>query len=165
MRTLRLLVVIMIAALMISACGTSEEAAPGAGTTTNAASNQTPDDSPGGSADDSPGGSAAETESPDRSESPREPTEPEGKGVVVDITVAGDEITPNGLRIEAEVGEPVILTVQADRSGELHVHATPEQEIAFDPGTTQHEIVIEQPGVVEVEEHESGFVILQLQVS
>ncbi|MGI8901775.1 MAG: hypothetical protein ACR2HA_12785 [Nocardioides sp.] len=26
-------------------------------------------------------------------------------------------------------------------------------------------VVVEQPGVVEVEEHESGFVILQLQVS
>jgi hypothetical protein len=37
--------------------------------------------------------------------------------------------------------------------------------IAFDQGSTQHELVIDQPGVVEVEEHDSGFVVLQLQVS
>jgi len=90
---------------------------------------------------------------------------PEGKGVLVDVTVGGDEIAPNGARIEAEVGEPIIVTVDADRAGELHVHSTPEQVIAFDQGSTQHELVIDQPGVVEVEEHDSGFVVLQLQVS
>lgn len=85
--------------------------------------------------------------------------------MVVEIEIEEDEISPNGARIELEIGEPVILELESDRAGELHVHSTPEQVVEFGPGTTQRELVIEQPGVVEVEEHESGFVVLQLQVS
>jgi len=147
MRTPRVLVTTVTAALVISGCGASQETAPVDETPTPAASSPPPADSP----------------SP--STPPSETTEPEGKGVLVDVTVDGDEVAPNGARIEAEVGEPVIVTVDADRAGELHVHSTPEQVIAFDQGSTQHELVIDQPGVVEVEEHDSGFVVLQLQVS
>jgi len=147
MRTPRVLVTTVTAALVISGCGASQETAPVDETPTPAASSPPPADSP----------------SP--STPPSETTEPEGKGVLVDVTVDGDEIAPNGARIEAEVGEPIIVTVDADRAGELHVHSTPEQVIAFDQGSTQHEFVIDQPGVVEVEEHDSGFVVLQLQVS
>ena len=147
MRTPRVLVTTVTAALVISGCGASQETAPVDETPTPAASNPPPADSP----------------SP--STPPSETTGPEGKGVLVDVTVDGDEIAPNGARIEAEVGEPIIVTVDADRAGELHVHSTPEQVIAFDQGSTQHELVIDQPGVVEVEEHDSGFVVLQLQVS
>lgn len=149
MRTPRVLVTTVTAALVISGCGASQETAPVDETPTPAASSPTPADSP----------------NPSASSSPPETTEPEGKGVLVDVTVDGDEIAPNGARIEAEVGEPIIVTVDADRAGELHVHSTPEQVIAFDQGSTQHELVIDQPGVVEVEEHDSGFVVLQLQVS
>jgi len=147
MRTPRVLVTTVTAALVISGCGASQETAPVDETPTPAASSPPPADSP------SPSTPLSET------------TDPEGKGVLVDVTVDGDEIAPNGARIEAEVGEPVIVTVDADRAGELHVHSTPEQVIAFDQGSTQHELVIDQPGVVEVEEHDSGFVVLQLQVS
>ena len=147
MRTPRVLVTTVTAALVISGCGASQETAPVDETPAPAASSPSPADSPSPSA------------------SPSETTEPEGKGVLVDVNVDGDEIAPNGARIEAEVGEPIIVTVDADRAGELHVHSTPEQVIAFDQGSTQHELVIDQPGVVEVEEHDSGFVVLQLQVS
>ena len=149
MRTPRVLVTTVTAALVISGCGASQETAPVDETPAPAASSPTPADSP----------------NPSASSSPPETTEPEGKGVLVDVTVDGDEIAPNGARIEAEVNEPIIVTVDADRAGELHVHSTPEQVIAFDQGSTQHELVIDQPGVVEVEEHDSGFVVLQLQVS
>ncbi len=147
MRTPRVLVTTGTASLVISGCGAAQETAPVDETPTPAASSPPPADSPSPSAP------------------PSETTEPEGKGVLVDVTVDGDEIAPNGARIEAEVGEPIIVTVDADRAGELHVHSTPEQVIAFDQGSTQHELVIDQPGVVEVEEHDSGFVVLQLQVS
>jgi len=147
MRTPRVLVTTVTAALVISGCGASQETAPVDETPAPAASSPSPADSPSPSA------------------SPSETTEPEGKGVLVDVNVDGDEIAPNGARIEAEVGEPIIVTVDADRAGELHVHSTPEQVIAFDQGSTQHELAIDQPGVVEVEEHDSGFVVLQLQVS
>jgi hypothetical protein len=58
-----------------------------------------------------------------------------------------------------------MLHITADRAGELHVHSTPEQELEFDEGESHVELTFDHPGVVEVEDHESGKVILQLQVS
>ena len=49
-------------------------------------------------------------------------------------------------------------------AGEFHVHSTPEQEIEYDAGTSEHEITIDRPGVVEVESHEPASVVLQLEV-
>jgi hypothetical protein len=85
-----------------------------------------------------------------------------GDGQVITITIDGDEITPN---VEVPLGEPVTLDITADRAGELHVHSTPEQEVEFDEGETRAELTIDQPGVVEVEDHELGTVIVQLEVS
>ena len=44
------------------------------------------------------------------------------------------------------------------------MHSTPEQEIDYDAGTTEHEITIDRPGVVEVESHEPDSIVLQLEV-
>jgi hypothetical protein len=84
---------------------------------------------------------------------------------VVKITIDGDQITPNGDRVEVSLGEPVTFDITADRAGELHVHSTPEQELAFDEGETKVEATFDQPGVVEVEDHETDKVVVQLQVS
>ena len=35
--------------------------------------------------------------------------------------------------------EPLTVTITSDRSGELHVHSSPEEDIAFDKGTTTQE--------------------------
>jgi hypothetical protein len=83
----------------------------------------------------------------------------------VEVTVEGRTVSPNGKRVEATVGEPVTVRVTADRAGELHVHATPEQTLPFEKGRTTVQITIAQPGVVDVEEHEADLVVLQLQVS
>lgn len=56
------------------------------------------------------------------------------------------------------------VTITADVAGELHVHSTPEQTIAYDAGTSEHEITIGRPGLVEVENHEPAAVVLQLEV-
>ncbi len=45
------------------------------------------------------------------------------------------------------------------------MHSTPEQELEYDEGTTDLELTFEQPGVVEVESHDLGLTILQLEVS
>ena len=86
------------------------------------------------------------------------------KGTVVDITFDGDSVTPNGERIEAKVGEPLTLNITADKAGELHVHSTPEQEIAYDAGTSTHELTFDQPGVVDVESHHLDKVVVQVEV-
>jgi hypothetical protein len=45
------------------------------------------------------------------------------------------------------------------------VHSTPEQEIAFEKGTTTEKLTIDKPGIVDVEDHELEQVIVQLEVS
>ena len=88
----------------------------------------------------------------------------DGDSVAVTVTRDGDTFTPNGERIELGVGQTLVLTVTADEAGEFHVHSTPEQEIAYGEGTSEHEITIDRPGVVEVENHDPVVVVLQLEV-
>ena len=127
--------VIALAALALSSCASAEDAEP--------------DDSATSSA--TKGGSATSTPS-------------KATGVVVDITFDGDSVTPNGERIDAKVGEPVTLNIDADAAGELHVHSTPEQEIAYDAGTSTHEVTFDQPGIVDVESHDLEKVVVQVEV-
>jgi hypothetical protein len=88
-----------------------------------------------------------------------------GKGTTIDITIKGGKVTPHGDRVKAKVGQPVTLNIDADTSGEIHVHSSPEQEIAFDKGTSTKKLTIEQPGIVDVEDHALEQVIVQLEVS
>ena len=57
------------------------------------------------------------------------------------------------------------LNIDADTSGEIHVHSSPEQEIKFDKGTSTKKLTIDQPGIVDVEDHALEQVIVQLEVS
>lgn len=88
----------------------------------------------------------------------------DGDTVALEVTREGDTFTPNGERVELEVGQTLVLTITADVAGELHVHSTPEQEVAYDAGTSEHEITIDRPGVVEVESHDPDSIVLQLEV-
>ena len=88
-----------------------------------------------------------------------------GGTVTIDITVKNGKVTPHGDRVKAKVGQPVTLNIDADTSGEIHVHSSPEQEIEFDKGTSTKELTIDQPGIVDVEDHALEEVIVQLEVS
>ena len=90
---------------------------------------------------------------------------PSASGTTVDITIKGGKVTPNGERVKAEIGAPVTLKIDADTAGEIHVHSTPEQEIEFEKGTSTHRLTIDQPGIVDVEDHALEQVIVQLEVS
>lgn len=84
---------------------------------------------------------------------------------VIEITIEGDSITPNGDRVEVSVGQPVELEVTADAPGEIHVHSSPEQELEYDQGTSTVELdAIDKPGIVEVESHTLDKTIVQLEV-
>ena len=74
--------------------------------------------------------------------------------MAVTVTREGDTFTPNGERVELGSARRSPSPITADAAGELHVHSTPEQEIAYEEGTSEHEITIDRPGVVEVESHE-----------
>jgi PBP1b-binding outer membrane lipoprotein LpoB len=90
---------------------------------------------------------------------------PGGTGTTVHITIKDGKVTPNGDRIKASVGKPITLHIEADSAGQIHVHSTPEQEIDFPKGTSTQRLTIDQPGVVDVEDHALDQVIVQLQVS
>lgn len=146
MRAPRILIaVVAVASLLLAGCGDSEP--------------QSTDETPTSSATTEPD----ETNEPSEPESEEESPEPEG--TVVDITIKGERVEPSGARVEADLGEPITLQITADHAGELHVHSTPEQTISFGEGTTQAELTFDQPGVVHVEDHHTGLVIVQLEVS
>ena len=89
---------------------------------------------------------------------------PDDDSAAIAVTRKGDSFTPNGERVELAVDQTLVLTITSDKAGEIHVHSTPEQDIAYDAGTSEHEITIDRPGVVEVESHEPDLVLLQLEV-
>lgn len=88
-----------------------------------------------------------------------------GTGTAVHITIKNGKVTPHGDRVKAKVGQPVTLHIDADTAGEIHVHSSPEQEITFDKGTSTKKLTIDQPGIVDVEDHALEQVIVQLEVS
>ena len=84
---------------------------------------------------------------------------------VIEVTIEGDSLTPNGERVEVSVGQEVELEVTADEAGEIHVHSSPEQELEYQEGETTVTIQgIDQPGTVDVESHSLEKVIVQLEV-
>jgi len=120
------------------------------------------------SKDDTPGDATDPTSSPTSpttDEPTTEPTdEPTDEGQVIEITIKGDSVNPNGKKVDVEANEPVILDITADAPGEIHVHSTPEQEIEYAAGKSSHTLTFDRPGVVEVESHNLEKVIVQLQV-
>lgn len=111
----------------------------------------------------SPGASPSESVSESPSASPSESVSGAPGEKPIQVVIEAGTISPMGERIQVSVGEPIQVIVTSDVEGSLHVHSTPEQEIDFTEGTTEHEITLQQPGVVEVESHDPDLVVLQLE--
>lgn len=86
---------------------------------------------------------------------------------VIDITVNGSSVTPNGSTIDVSVGQRIELDVTADAPGEIHVHSSPEeQEFEYGKGSSTFDVKpIPAPGRVTVESHtlDKTLFILQAQ--
>jgi hypothetical protein len=83
----------------------------------------------------------------------------------IQVTIKGDDVTPNGDRVDVAVNQPIQLVVKADAEGEIHVHSDPEQELTYGAGTTTLQTFkIDKPGIVEVESHALEKTIVQLEV-
>ena len=146
LKTLTLAATLLVAALALAGCADDSLGSPSSEANT--------------SAEASPGTSTSAEPSPSTSTS----VEP-AAGTSIDITIKNGKVSPNGERVEAKIGETVTLHIDADTAGELHVHATPEQEIEFPRGVSTKTLTIDRPGVVDVEDHELEQVVVQLQVS
>lgn len=138
-------------ALALTACGgDAETASPTTSETPAASGSESPTDS-----------STAPAETPDETPADEPAEDP---GTVVEVTIEGGEVTPKGERVRAAVGEPVTFRITSDVAGEMHVHSTPESELAFPAGSTERTVTVETPGLVEVELHDPDVTLVQLEV-
>ena len=93
-------------------------------------------------------------------------TEDTAEPLVIEVTIEGESVTPNGERFDVSTGQEVELDVTADVPGEIHVHSTPEQELEYDEGESTLTIEgMDRPGTVDVEVHDLDKVLVQLEVS
>lgn len=83
---------------------------------------------------------------------------------LVQVKVTRDSIEPQGEKLEVKKGQPVVLDIDAEVGGELHVHSSPEQHIEYPAGKSQATLTIDRPGIIEVESHTLDKLVLQLEV-
>lgn len=80
------------------------------------------------------------------------------------VTVRDGAVRPEPRRVEVEQGSQVRLVVTSDVDDEVHVHGY-EAELVLEAGRSATlELVVDQSGVFEVETHEGGLELLQLEV-
>ncbi len=85
--------------------------------------------------------------------------------VLLEVTIAGGQVTPTNEQLQARVGEPILIRVTSDVPDELHVHATPEHSFEVTPGPPQtFQFTVEVPGKVDVELHEAHRVVATIAV-
>lgn len=146
-RVLSLPVAALLASLALSACAGSAESDAGETPSASSAPSQktAPGDAPKESGNTVPG-------------------EAEPDGAILAVTIAGSDVGPNAAQLTVAPGEPLTITFDTDRAGELHVHSKPEQYVEFEAGRSTQELVINAPGTVEIEEHDSETIVALLQV-
>ena len=91
-------------------------------------------------------------------------TAPAAGAKVIAIKLAGGTVEPSGERVEVKANQPIVLQINADAAGELHVHSSPEQHIEFPKGGSEITLKLAQPGVVDIEDHALDKLIVQLEV-
>jgi hypothetical protein len=143
-----LIAVTAVATLTLTGCGGSDSDA-------DTGSTSTPD------ASSSPSASESASESATASAKPSPSKTPPAEMTTVEVTIQGGSVTPVAQQVEIGVGETLALNIDSDRVGELHVHATPEQTFAIRPGRSTAEVTLDKPGQVDIEEHESGALLVR----
>ena len=86
------------------------------------------------------------------------------KPLTIKIDMQGGSVTPNGDRVNAAVGQKIVLDITSDTDGEVHVHSTPEHEYEVPAGHHTYSFTIDKPGLVAVESHTLDKTIVQLVV-
>lgn len=110
---------------------------------------------------------ASDSASPSASADATETTKaPSSDGVTVEITIGADgKVTPQGDRVEVEVGQKVTLQITAKAAEEIHVHSDPEHTYDVEAGdTVSKSFTLGTPGQVAVEAHHADATIAQLVV-
>ena len=99
------------------------------------------------------------------SSSPNPTAEKPPGAFVVDIAIKDGKVTPQGDRVDVEVGQKVTLHITSDAHDTIHVHSEPEREYEIGPGDdVEKSFTIDTPGQVAVEAHHLDATIVQLVV-
>lgn len=87
--------------------------------------------------------------------------------LTIPITIAGGQVTPNGEKMTAKVGQEVVLQVTSDEADEIHAHTGGDgYELEVPAGTpTTGRFTPTSPGSFEIESHHLEKVIVVLNVS
>ena len=87
------------------------------------------------------------------------------KARVLTIIVRGGKASGDTDRVAVPLNTPVTINVTSDAADEVHVHGYDKETQIPAGGTSSVAFTADIPGVFEVELHESGLQLLQLQVS
>jgi hypothetical protein len=87
--------------------------------------------------------------------------------LTIPITIANGQVTPNGEKMTAKVGQEVVLQVASDEADEIHAHTGGDgYELEVPAGTpTTGSFTPTSPGSFEIESHHLNKVIVVLNVS
>lgn len=149
-----------VAALTLAGCGGGDDSTGSAGgeQTSSPSASATATES-----SESPSGSPSDDATDDSTDAPGD-VETDDGAVEIEVEIENGRVTPSGERVDVKIGEPIRFVVDSDTADELHVHSTPEHTFRVKPGDDdkQFELTLNQPGVVEVELHELGDVVVSL---
>ena len=84
---------------------------------------------------------------------------------VIDVSVAGGSVTGPGSRVEAALGEDLVIRVTSDVADEVHVHGYDERAEVPAGGTVEISFTADIPGGFEVELEGTGQLLFQLRVA
>ena len=131
--------------------------APG-GASTSAAPTSSGAATPSSSRSGSASGASSSAAAPSSTDSPP------GDALIIDVTLSGGDVTPNGQKISARVGQQVQLEVLSDRDDVIHAHTGGDGfELKVSAGAPRTGIfTLESAGSFEVESHELDKVIVIL---
>lgn len=87
--------------------------------------------------------------------------------LVIDITIAGGKVTPNGRKIDAKVGQRVVMNVTSDTADEVHAHTGGDgYELEVPAGRpTTGSFTLTSAGSFEVESHHLEKIIVIVNAS
>jgi cytoskeletal protein RodZ len=158
-----------VAALTLAGCGGGDDSTGSAGgeqtssPSASASASESASESPSGSASESASESPSDDATDDSTDAPGD-VETDDGAVEIEVEIENGQVTPSGERVDVKIGEPIRFVVDSDAADELHVHSTPTHTFRVKPGDDdkQFEFTLNQPGVVEVELHELGDVVVSL---
>jgi hypothetical protein len=132
----------VVTLVTVGGCGSSD---PSGGSPTSTTTGSTTTDGGGGSSSSSTTTAAA--------------------GTVVEIAVAGGQVTGGVQRVDVALGDVVTIRITSDVAEELHVHGYDLKHDLTPGSTVELTFTADIPGVFEAELEHSGLKVVELQVA